>query len=216
VIDSAIPSVHFRVRINAAWFDTLGRRVFDIDGPPNYRTLAGSIDSITGLTRRPTIHLKGSQSKYWTLGALIVLMGFGLLSSSDATARVLFSLALALVLIALAGSMFLFLIVGIGIAVRYPIIWVNRWRLHRLRRKRPDWNSDVEVTLAPHGASLEPGTVTPWGKIKRINIFSDGVLLDLEPNLFSWLPFDALVTGSPQDVTNMLLGVAPDKVMRAP
>jgi hypothetical protein len=197
------------------------KRYLEFYGSRRIRAFAAFTDKFTLRLSRLTPRLRRSRWRYWFfVGAVSLSLGLGLVSNSDATARIFFGFSLLSILFFLAAPMFplvvagaLLAMLGIFLAVAYPAVWVIQLRQHRLDSKRPGWNTEVDVTLASDGAILEPGTVTPWEKVARIDICPDGVLLKLDSNRISWHPFDALVTGSPREVTNLLLRVAPEKVM---
>jgi hypothetical protein len=175
------------------------------DGHPKLAATLKMVDILMGKLGDSLRWLGGSMARwtYWIIGAAVLSFCIGFLSNSELVTRVCFGLGLLLALLipmvvisSIALVYTVIALLGVAFVASYPASWLRRrWR-QRVYRRQPDWNTEVDVSLAPDGVYLESGSLTPWTEIQRSEIFRDGVLLRLKSNYVSWLPFDALEEGS--------------------
>ena len=109
-------------------------------------------------------------------------------------------LALALAAFALAFQVWWLAALFFATAVViFPNHQFTSWSIKRRFRKSPHRNDDTLITLASeglHGVATKGHSTLAWAAFTKARRFPDGFLLFQGPDVFNWLPDDALIDGS--------------------
>jgi hypothetical protein len=83
----------------------------------------------------------------------------------------------------------------------------SRRSLARARRSNPVRGSETSISMNDGGLDLVSAHShghTDWAGVMRVTLYSNGVLLELQPRRFVWLPDQCLIEGTPEQVRSSL------------
>lgn len=84
---------------------------------------------------------------------------------------------------------------------------IDNWLIQKNFKKSPYRNDRVHVCLSEKGVignGAKSQTRLDWAAFTAARRFADGVLLFQGPNLFSWLPFEQMVSGGISELDELV------------
>ena len=91
--------------------------------------------------------------------------------------------------------------------------WLGKWNLAKVRKRVRTKGTTSTVQLNDQGVDIEGvngNSHLKWSAMLRPAIYPDGVLIKFSRIAMVWLPDDALIDGSSEDVRRLLAKNVPD------